>query len=105
MADCATCPHHSGIEADLKKICLLLDEREKSVNFRFDMMEKDVILAKGIADKQTYELVGALKELNALLQSLVQASFGRAGEKRWSDYLIMALISGAIVALAKLIHL
>ena len=105
MTDCATCTHHSGIEAELKAVCSKMNEREKIVNLRFEIMERDVILAKGIADRQINELVGALKELNTLLQPLVRATGISEGSRKWTDYLIMALISGAIVLIAKLIHL
>jgi hypothetical protein len=125
MADCATCPHHSGLEADIKKVCALLEERKELMNVRINQVEKDVVLAKQEMDRRLEEmnqfraqlttqagtfatrgeLKGEAEKLDLKLVPLVKASLTREGANRWSDYLIMALISGAIVALAKLIHL
>ena len=123
MAD--TCPHHSGVEAELKKLCMLMEERKELVNVQIRQVEHSVVLAKVEMDRRLEsmnefrtqltnqanlfatraELRSEAEKLDLKLGPLVRASLTREGSSRWSDYLIMALISGAIVALAKLIHL
>ena len=121
----ADCPHHSGIEAELRKLCLLIEERKELMNVRINQVEKDVVLAKQEMDRRLEEmnqfraqlttqagtfatrgeLKGEAEKLDLKLVPLVRASLTREGSSRWSEYLVIALISGAIVALAKLIHL
>ena len=125
MTDCATCTHHSGIEAELRKLCLLMEERKELVNVQLRQIEQGVMLAKEEMDRRLeemnqfraqltsqagtfatrVELKSEAEKLDLKLVPLVRASLTREGASRWSDYLIMALISGAIVLLAKLIHL
>jgi hypothetical protein len=143
MTDCETCPHHSGIEAELKaivelineketrvggevkKLCLLLEERKELTNVRINQMKEEVVLARADMERRLEgmnefraqltsqatlfatraELKTEAEKLDLKLVPLVKASLTSEGASRWSDYLIMALISGAIVALAKLIHL
>lgn len=99
------CPHHSGVEAELRAVCAKMNEREKFVNQRFDVIQRDVVLAKELADKQISELTGALKELNKLLQPLVQASGERIGSSKWTTYILTVLVSAGIVLLLKLMHI
>ena len=64
MADCGTCPHHSGLEAELKniltlltekeihvgaeikKLCQLFEERQKQSDFRFGSNKEAIQVAK-----------------------------------------------------------
>ena len=66
------CPHHSGIEAELKAI-----ER------RLELLEK----------------------LTLRIGALEIGSGYREGVRHWTDYLVMAVISGIIVLLARMLHL
>ena len=102
-----------------------LDERQIQADIRFTFIKESVELAKNEMERRLEEmnqfraqlttqagtfatraeLKGEAEKLDLKLIPLVKASLTREGSSRWSDYLIMALISGAIVALAKLIHL
>jgi hypothetical protein len=125
MTDCGTCPHHSGIEAELRKLCLLMEERKELLNVQLRQIDHSVTLAKQDMERRLEEMnqfraqlttqAGTFATRNELkteaekldlkLVPLLKSSLTREGANQWSTYLIMALISGAIVLLAKLIHL
>ena len=52
MIDCATCPKQEWIEAELKKLCMLADERKELMNVRINQVEHDVVLAKREMDRR-----------------------------------------------------
>jgi hypothetical protein len=158
MADCATCPHHSGLEADIKKVCALLEERKELTNVRINQIREEVVLARtdmerrlegmnglearttartteaenrvreqtASAEKKLAEQAGhfitrgetdtkmtlmqtainaEIKVLSKEIDTMKGTSNVSAGSRKVTDWFVMALISGAIVALAKLIHL
>ena len=118
MADCASCPHHSGVIAEQKAICAKLD-------LRFDASDRAIESAKQDMERR----LESMNEFRAQLSSqantfisrtelrlemekiitrilLLEKSMNfREGSRHWSDYIIMALVSGAIVLLAKMLHL
>jgi len=52
VTDCADCPRHSGLEADIKKVCLLIEERKELMNVRLNQIEQNVTLAKQEMDRR-----------------------------------------------------
>ena len=77
------CPHHSGIQAELKSVCAKLDIRFTEINRRMDKIE-DLFMRVGILEK---------------------GSNYREGSRHWTDYIITVIIAGAVVLLSKLVHL
>ena len=113
-----TCPHHSGMEAELKGLCAKMD-------LRFTSNEKEIRLAKEEMDRrlegmnefraQLSNQAGTfLSRTEAQLQIekvitrivLLEKSVNfREGTRHWSDYILTAIIAGAIVVISKLMHL
>jgi hypothetical protein len=158
MTDCDTCSRHSGLEADIKRVSMLIEERKELMNVRMNQLEANVKLAKEEMDRRlegmnglearttarTSEAEGRvrdqtaaaerklaeqaahfitrtevdskhelmrvaiaaeLKVLDGKLDTLVESNNLIAGSRKVTDWLIMALIAGAITVLSKLIHL
>ena len=143
MADCATCPKQEWIEAELKslsalinekeshvggevkKLCLLLEERKDLMNVRFNQMKEEVVLARSDMERRLEgmnefraqltnqatlfatraELKTEAEKLDLKLVPLLKSSLTREGSSRVIDYLVMAIIAGAIALLFRLIHL
>ena len=124
------CLQHSGLVESIKSLCLKIDEREKFVNSKFESMERSVNVARvemdrrlegmnefrAQLDKQVVtfptrtELVSEIGKLQVQIHSNVLAlddikeTIARqTGARKWSDYVAMALVSGAIFALMRFI--
>jgi len=117
------CPRHSGIEAELHKICALLDERQIQADLRFQFISESINLAKGDMERRleemnrmrhqlteqagTFATRGELKteaeKLDLKLAPLLRYGAIQEGSTRWTDYLIMAIISTVIVAVSRLL--
>ena len=113
-----TCPHHSGIESELKALCA-------KMNIRFESNEKQIELAKQEMERRLEGMnefraqlsnqagtflsrTEAQLQLEKLITRIVllekSVNF-REGSRHWSDYILTAVIAGAIVVISKLMHL
>jgi hypothetical protein len=52
MTDCVVCGLHSGIEKDITKLSLLLEERKELMNVRLNQIQQNVTLAKQEMDRR-----------------------------------------------------
>ena len=112
------CPHHSGIESELKALCA-------KMNLRFESNEKQIELAKQEMERRLEGMnefraqlsnqagtflsrTEAQLQLEKLITRIVllekSVNF-REGSRHWSDYILTAVIAGAIVIISKLMHL
>jgi hypothetical protein len=158
MTEFHTCPLHSGLEAEQKKLCMLIEERKELMNVRMNQLEDNVKLAKQEMDRRLegmngleartsartaeaegrvrdqttlaerklaeqaahsitrtevdskFELMriaiaAEIKVLDGKIDTLVNSTSVVAGSRKITDWLIMAIIAGAITILSKLIHL
>lgn len=114
----ADCPFHSGIETALKAICSKMDLRFEAQDKALEQATRDMdrrlagmdefrrqLDAQANTFATRMELKAEADKLDLKLSPLLRMGAIREGASRWSDYLIMALISGAIVLLFKLLHL
>ena len=117
MSDCTSCPHHSGVIAEQRAICNKLD-------LRFDASDRAIASARQDMERRMGEMNEFRGQLSAQANTfisrtelrlemekvitrilLLEKSMNfREGSRHWSEYLLMAGISGAIVLLAKMLH-
>ena len=120
MPDCPTCPNHSGMEAELRKVCALLDERQKQADLRFTFMNESVRVAKEEMERrlegmnefraqlesqaQTFiarpELRLEIEKLIGRILSLEKGTNYREGSKHWSDHIVTVLIAATVMFIA-----
>ena len=113
-----TCPHHSGMEAELKGLCA-------KMNLRFESNEKQIELAKQEMERRLESMnefrsqltnqantflsrTEAQLQIEKVITRIVLLEKGlnfREGSRHWSEYIIMVIISGLIVILSKLFHI
>ena len=112
------CPHHSGVEAELKALCTKLDLRFNASDKAIDAAKEDMerrlegmneFRAQLSSQANTFisrtELRLEMEKIITRILLLEKSMNFREGSRHWSEYLLMAGISGAIVLLAKMLHL
>lgn len=107
-----TCPHHSGIEAELKAICAKMD-------LRFEASEKEVRLAREDMERRLEGMNEFRSQLSAQAGTFISRTEMRleieklinrivlleksinfeTGSHSWSDKLILAVISALIAGI------
>lgn len=124
------CLYHSGLIESIKAVCTKMDEREKLVNNKFESIEKSVNVARVEMDRRlegmnefrmqldkqvvTFptraELSSELTKLqiqidsNAIdLKTIKETRANELGARKWSDYIIMILLSAIIFSIMKFI--
>ena len=118
MADCATCPRHSGVEAEQRAICTKLDLRFAASDRAIEAAKEDMdrrlqgmneFRAQLSSQASTFisrvELRLEMEKLNGRLLILENKVNLKEGRSSVIDYIIMAIISVIVVALAKMVHL
>ena len=113
-----TCPHHSGMEAELKGLCAKMDLRftanEKEIRLAKEEMERRLEGMNEFRAQLSNQANTFLNRTEAQLQIekvitrivILEKSVNfREGSRHWSDYILTAVIAGAIVVISKLMHL
>ena len=117
MADCATCPHHSEILSAVKVLETKFEAQKELLNARFLANEHDKMLAKEDMERRledmnefrsqlstqaaTFatraELKTEAEKLDLKLAPLITNSSFRSGSTHWSNYILAALITAAVM--------
>lgn len=120
MTDHGVCPHHSGMEAELKKLCALMEEKQKQSDLRFEANREAIIQARGDMERRlesmnefraqlsdqakTFvarpELKLEIERLIGRLLVLEKAVNYREGSKHWSDHIVTVLIAAGVMVVA-----
>jgi hypothetical protein len=124
MTEFHTCAHHSGIEAELKKLCLLIEERKELANIRINQIREEVVLARTDMERRLddmnefrsqltnqastfatrHELKAEAEKLDLKLAPLLSQQNFREGSMKWTDHILTVIIAAAVMLVFKLLH-
>ena len=110
---------HLPLIKEIKSIKLLINEREKQVNIRFDNIDKALVLARDQLDLRlesmneiraqlerqanTFISDDKFESLSEKVNSIDKIVNMRQGSSKWSDHIVTVLIGIAVVIIIYLI--
>ena len=117
MVDCTTCPDHVDVIAELKVLKVKVDANREISDVKFASNEKDKQFAKEDMERRLLdmnqfrtqlsnqantfatraELKTEAEKLDLKLAPLITNSSFRLGSTHWSNYILAALITAAIM--------